>query len=193
MNIPQSILQLLPHSNLSTFFNVEIMFDTPWYHTTFYRDISCKYGTFSADNTLMGVDTLRASKTVDREVYKVQYSDPTFALRSLVEAGVAGRKVSVWIGFINTLDIAVGGKAPGEVLDDYILVYSGYIDSTIMAMQDDTHTVTFECASPMAGLDVDKLHFTSVAYLKDIDKTDTSFDQVYDGSRSITLLWGKKK
>jgi len=43
----------------------------------------------------------------------------------------------------------------------------------------------------MSGLGIVKAFYTSKDSMKQIDATDTSFDQVYQGSRVIDLLWGK--
>jgi hypothetical protein len=124
------------------------------------------------------------------------YVDPTFELRAYFETGLVGRKVNVYYGFFNTLDVELGGALPGQpltALEDIALVYRGLIDShgyTISA--DDEIEVVIECSSPVANLDAKKVMISSKDYLRQIGMpNDTSFDQVYAGSKAIDLLWGK--
>lgn len=194
MILPDNVKTILANnSQLSAFYLVEIMLDTPLHHTTYFRDVITKDGNFSADNTIMAVDSPSMSSSVDRSAYKISYADPTFAMRATIESGIAGRKVSVWAVVINTTNATVGGVAPGDpLLNDAVLVYSGYVDTAYAKLDNEESLVVIECASLMAGLDVIKSVITSPNYIKGVDANDNSFDQVYDGSRSINLVWGKR-
>jgi len=44
----------------------------------------------------------------------------------------------------------------------------------------------------MAALDAVNSFYSSKEYLRDLDATDTAFDQIYEGSQSLSLLWGKR-
>jgi hypothetical protein len=48
-----------------------------------------------------------------------------------------------------------------------------------------------ECSSPMADLDLKRTLITSKDAMRGLSPTDSSFDQVYEGSKGIDLLWGK--
>lgn len=194
-HISDSVLQMLASRHLSVFYLVDIDTDTPMKHTSFYRDIVTPFGTYSADNNLIGVDSPRLDANIDRESYKILYADPSFSLRSLAEGGISGIPVKVRIGFLNTLDVVVNGVMPNQPFtgaDDFLTSYDGVIDFPSISIQDENVHMIFECASPMASLGLIKSHFTSQDYLKHLDTGDTSFDQVYDGSHKIDLLWGKK-
>lgn len=192
MIIPDSVKYVIENGQMSVFYLVELMFDVPLRHTTYYRDLPTAFGLFSSDNSITAVDAPRMSSSVDRATYKIVYADPTFSMRALLEDGIAGRKASVWAGVINTTNVTVAGISPGQPLVDYVLVYSGFIDTSMFKTDGEETTVIFECASLMAGLDVVKEHITSVNYVKSLDAADTSFDQVYAGSRAVNLLWGKR-
>lgn len=193
--ISNSVLQMLASRELSVFYLVDIDTVVPMKHTSFYRDIVTPFGTYSSDNNLIGVDSPRLDANIDKESYKIVYADPSFSLRSLAESGISGVTVKVRIGFLNTSSTSINGTLPGQPFlnsDDFLTSYDGVVDFPSISVQDETVHMVFECASPMASLGLIKSHFTSQDYLKHLDVGDTSFDQVYDGSHKIDLLWGKK-
>ena len=198
-----TIQQILSLSSLSTYFCVKIDFSTgPLLHTTLPYDVAItNLGDFTADNNLINVEAPRMSSVVDRETYKIVYSDPTFYFRESFEEGVIGTKMIIYIGFLNTADYAINGTEPGHpftyfnynpALSDVIIAYSGVIDSHGYTQEDDQISVVLEGSSPMASLDLVKLFMSSQESLQKIDPTDTAFNQVHIGSTAVSILWGKE-
>jgi len=193
-----NIQQILDSDKLSPYFLVMIeLASGTIYHTSTPMDITISgLGVFSADNALMSIDSPRLSTVVDREVYKLTYSDNNFAFRALFETGIIGTPVTVYVGFYNTLDIELGGALPGQPLEnieDLVIAYKGFVDSHGHATDvEDQVTAVIECSSPMASLDLVKPFYTSRDSLRQLNSQDSSFDDVYNGSKAINLLWGKK-
>jgi hypothetical protein len=166
------------------------------YHTTAPFNITVDGVTYLADGNLKSTEPPKLSRVVDREAYKLIYADPAFVFRPMFEVGLVGTKFRVYYGFFNTLAITIGGALPGQPLlqpADIPLVYKGLIDSHgYTVSEDDEVDAIIEGSSPVANLDAKKVITTSKDYLRQIGMTsDTSFDQVYDGSKSIDLIWGK--
>lgn len=193
-----NVTNILSGGNISPYFLVSIEFSTGTiYHTNTPMDIIVpEIGTFSSANNLIGIDAPRMSSTVDRESYKITYSDNNFSLRALFEAGIIGTPVTVYIGFYNSTATVIGGVQPGQpfpALNDLIIAYKGFVDTH--GHGTDTEggvTAVIECSSPMASLDLTKPFYTSRDSMHQLNATDTSFDDVYSGSQAINLLWGKR-
>lgn len=193
-----NIKQVLQNDNMSPFFLVALEFRTGTvYHTNTPMDISVNgLGVFSADNSLLGIDPPRLSAVVDRETYKITYSDNLFIFRSLFESGIIGTPITVYIGFYNTSDATIGTILPSMPftdISDLIIAYKGFVDTHGHTTDVDGEvTAVLECSSPMASLDLTKPFYTSRDSMRQLEPTDSSFDDVYTGSKAINLLWGKK-
>jgi hypothetical protein len=195
--LSNNILTLLDTDSVSIYTLVKIELAVPLLHTSAPYNIDISgLGLFLTDCGLKSAEPPKLSKVVDREAYKLTYGDPVFELRAHFEAGLVGRKVSVYYGFFNTLDVSLGGALPGQPLttvEDLALVYRGLIDSHGYSVSaDDEVEAVIECSSPVANLDAKRVMISSKDYLRQIGMpNDTSFDQVYAGSKAIDLLWGK--
>lgn len=191
-----SIKTLMSQDFISTFYLVELNLNSSVVRdTTIGYDFTFNSQVFSSSGYLLSVDPPKMSSTVDREAYKVTYSDPDFSLRSEMETGILGKRLKVWIGFMNTLDAPLAGIDPGQPMTnagDIILVYSGFVDSPAYTYNPDGEIVaSIEATSPMGALDSTITLYTSKDSLQQRNPADTSFDQIYDGSAGIQLLWGK--
>lgn len=164
-------------------------------HTNAPSDIVVSGQTYLASGNLQTVEAPRLSQVVDREAYKIVYVDPTYTMRAMFEEGLIGVKVKVTTGFYNTTNGSLNGVSPGDPLldpNDMIILYHGFVDNHVYSMSDDNEViVTIECSSPMADLDLVRGFYTSKDSIARYSSTDTAFDQVYDGSRATTYLWGK--
>lgn len=164
-------------------------------HTTFPIDISINgLGTFKALNGLNSVDAPKLSDTVDREVYKLSYLDADREMLSWVTGAGLGARCTVYIGFINTLNYAMGGAEPGMPMrnkEDLIMSYQGVVDTYGYSINSDGEFIsTFDCSSPMAALDVVRPILTSPDSIKRENDIDACYDQVYAASAPVTLHWG---
>jgi hypothetical protein len=188
----------LTTDNVSIFYLVIIALkQSPIYHTNApFNIVIPALGSFQADNGLVGIDSPRLSSVVDRESYKITYSDSNFEFRDLFESGIIGTEVSVYIGFYNTTTANVNGTDIGKPftdMSDLILAYQGFIDSHGHTTDVDGEVLAvLECSSPLASLDLVKPFYTSRDAMRQVNANDASFDEVYQGSKEINLLWGKK-
>lgn len=175
------------------------------FHTHVSGGITIGDDYYSDDNTLTHVDPPRQSAAVDRENFKIMYSDPEFLYRGLFEKGFSGVPVEIYIGFFNTLGKALGGPkvngiyptgvGAGEPLEnkmDLVTVYVGASDTpTYNIDMDGDITASIECTSPMGALGMVRTLLTSKERLRSQNPTDSSYDQIYIGSAGLDLLWGK--
>lgn len=191
----QSVIGL---DNLSVFYLVQLDYKTgSVYHASTPMDIDVAgYATFSSDNELLSIDAPKMSSVVDREAYKITYSDNASVLRTKFETGIVGTPVTVFIGFYNNSATTISGVLPGQPFTSYadlIVAYKGFIDSHGYTTDvEGAITAVLECSSPMASLDLTKPLYTSRDAMRQINTADSSFDDVYTGSKAINLLWGKK-
>lgn len=194
-----AITSILQQGNVEYFFLVSI--DGLDHSTSLPHNISMSNSTtYLSDNGLMAVEPPRLSTVVDREAYKVVFSDPQFLMRAFFEAGAVGRSIVVYIGFINSISGLVGSNGTVVVLGmpfldmrDTICAYKGVIDGHGYEINaaDSTVIATIEGASPMADLDMNRPFFTSKESIKQFAAGDTAYDQIYEGSGEIITKWGK--
>jgi hypothetical protein len=162
--------------------------------TNYFRDITLSNGeTYISDGRLLAVDTPTITSVVDRVQYKIMFADPDFYFGAMFEPdGVdsyMGKNVLVRVGVVNK---ATG--APLTNIADTIVAYAGKVDFGAYDMDlSDVGESTFvmSCTSPMGDLDQVRTFYTTKTAYEDYDPTDTSFEQIYEGSGSISLLWGK--
>jgi hypothetical protein len=195
-NFSTNVLQLLGSDNISGYFLVEIKNDKVLLrHTNLPHDIVIpSIGTFSANNGLVAIEPPKLSSVVDREAYKITYTDPEFTMRPIFEQGVLGADITVYVGFINTTEGDLGGALPSQPMtaaEDLVIAYKGVLDSHGYNITDEEITVAIEGSSPMADLSLVRTLVTSKDFSKQIDPDDTAFEQVYTGSRVVNLLWGR--
>lgn len=153
-------------------------------------------GVFSSDTGLSVIEAPRLSQAVDRETYKIVYIDTERTKRSLFEDGLTGAAAVVYMCLRNTTDSVLFGYPPGAYLtnpEDLIIAYQGVVDTQGYSVDPDNGAIiaVIECSSPMAALGLTRPFYTSKEYMRQISPTDTSFDQIYQGSKGLSLLWGK--
>jgi len=158
--------------------------------TNYFTNVAMSNGeTYLSDGRLLQVDSPQLSTTVDRELYKITFADPSFSFGPTVDSSIVGKPVSVRLGFINQ-----STKQPYTNIADTFLIYKGKVDNGAYVVKtDEIGEVTFvlTCASPMADLDAVKALYSTRDSLRDISPRDTSFNQIYEGAGQIELKWGK--
>jgi hypothetical protein len=182
-----TIQGLLMNPLVNPFFLVKI--DT-YLTTSFYRNLTMDNGeTYVADGKLIQVDPPRISSTVDREIYRVVLADPSFLFGETLEANLIGKLMSVRLGFVNT-----STKAPYTEIANTIVSYQGMIESSayeIDLSSQGENKLVISGSSPMGNLDAVNTLTSSKTALRYIDLKDNSFEQIYEGSGSVVLKWGK--
>lgn len=185
----EKVKQILSQPTIEAFYLVDV--DSGLYRTTsFFRDITLSNGvTFSNDGRLLSVDPPQLSSTVDREIYKISIADPDFNSGDSADRGLIGKLVEVRIGFVNQAT-----NLPETNIVDTVLVYRGKIDGTSYIVNTNTigeAVLNVTCSSPMADLDLRKPIYTTKDAARSREPSDTSCDQIYEGSGQLTLKWGK--
>lgn len=195
------IANVIDQPNVMPFFLVSIG-DMNLYLTTLQYDVVMSDGqTYLSDGGLVSVDPPRLSSVVDRESYKITIADPDFEFRTFLDNGAVGSELSVRVGFLNALTETLIGSDGVEVthyhpfkdLRDTIYAYKGAIDSHSYNIDFSNNEVmlTLEGSSPLANLDQVRAFYTSKDQMNQVNKNDTSMNEVYKGSGELTLKWGK--
>ena len=156
---------------------------------THYADIAFNGHTYTGNISLVSVDPPQMTTVVDRQQFKLGFSDPNMEFGSIAELGMVGQPVSIYIAFI---DIDTG--EPQLSLPDVILAYRGKIDGTAYGIEtDEIGSSIFEltCSSPMGDLDAVKPMRATQDYMDKNFPGDSSFSQIYQGSGTLYLRWGK--
>lgn len=174
---------------------IEPAAETTIRYTTLPYDVTYKGQLYSSSNLLQGIDAPKLSTVLDKDSYKIVFADPDFTLRSSLEYGMYNSELTVIGGFVNTLSSTIGGAEPGQPLledADTFMAYKGNVDMYAYKVDTSGDTfVTLEGASPMGALGLTKSLLTSKEWMRARHTTDTSFDQIYIGSKQETIKWGK--
>ena len=201
-NIASVVKMLLGRDDTNFYYLVEMILadGTISRETTASFAITANGNVFTPNTGLQNVEPPKLSTVVDREAYKITYVDPASEKLAMFERGLTGANVTVWAAFINTTGAplaATGGMfLDGEVLvNDLLIAYRGTVDTQGYTInpQDGTIIAIIECSSPMAGLGVTKAMYTSKDSARERLITDTAYDEIYEGSIKVGLLWGKKE
>ena len=185
-----TISNILQQTSVEAFYLVEIGLSTVYRTTNFYNDITFDNGiTYMNDGRLAQVDPPKMSATVDREQYKILLADVDMYFSQYVDSGLVGKDVSVRIGFVDP-----SNGLPLTQIANTVLIYKGRVDSGAYNLSTESagdSVFAITCSSPMGDLDLVKALSTSKDSLRNIDPSDTSFEQIYEGVGQIELKWGK--
>jgi hypothetical protein len=182
-----TVISLLQNPVINAFYMVKI--DT-YLSTTHIANITLSNGdAYVADGKLLNVDSPKLSATVDRELYRVVFADPDYAIGNGMQTGLVGKNFEVRIGFVDNTT-----NAPYTNISDTILAYKGKVDNMSYSIDSgDVGEISLAItgSSPMSDLDSTKAFYTSKEYIRSLYPSDSCFDQIYEGSGPINLKWGK--
>ena len=157
--------------------------------------------TYSAQSGLVKMDAPRLSPSVDREVYKLHFLDPSYLLRERLENDSYGTPIEVVAAvtrprLYSTSTIASvvpQFDAPGAAVNFYsIVAYRGILDSYTYNISPEGEVILeISGTSPMGPLGLTRALLTSPNLLRERYPGDTSYDQVSEGSVQSTLKWGR--
>jgi hypothetical protein len=192
----QKIILALDNISGCYLVKIETPSQTIWETNHPYDIVVPSIGTFKSNAGLLAIESPRLSSSIDRETYKLAYIDPTFEKRALFEQILTGSKLYVYVCFFNTTGNYLGTFAPGAPLtdqQDLLVAYQGLIDGQGYALNPEEGSVvaSIEGASPMANLGLTRAFLTTKEAMRQVNTNDTSFDQVYTGSKKMTYMWGK--
>lgn len=189
ITLSTNVANALALATVEPFFLIKIA--TGFYQgTSFYRDIVMSDGlTYSADGRLARVSPPRISTSVDKEQYTISVADPGLLLGPTVENDLISKDIIVRVGFVDQTT-----NTPFTNLSDTVVVYSGKIESVGYTV--DTNSIgniilEVICSSPMGNLDAKAGIILSKEFMKSLNSSDVSCDQIYEGSGKLRLKWGK--
>lgn len=142
--------------------------------------------TYSSNNSLITFGPPRVSSSVDREIYELTFLDHDNLVQQELRLGITGKKVTVYAAFFNSSNTLLNS------VNDVLVAYEGLIDSGKVINDGATKQGIVSVASPMATLDSIGGYIASKDGMDQVSSTDTSFDEVYVGGKTINLKWGKK-
>lgn len=178
-------LAILGEDRLKAFLMVKLDFPSVSYYFTDYgRDVDFGGNTYSSGSGVMDFEPPRLSYTVDREAYRLSISDHNNTFQNLFRLGATGSDVTIYL-------VLVGSGGPELGADDVIVAYKGRIDETTIVVTPEDKVAVITLSSPMANLDQVKTFWTTKSGMDQYSATDTSFDNIYEDNKEITLKWGK--
>ncbi|RLA26259.1 MAG: hypothetical protein DRQ62_00050 [Gammaproteobacteria bacterium] len=196
--ISNQVELLLEQPTINTFYLFSILGDNlTLYYTTYFSDLIVPgLGTFLSANNIADFEPPIMETASNRESYKITFTDPDFNLRATAESEIIGSRVKVYMGLVNTTAGNVGGADTDEPLlnlEDITLGFDGVLDAKEYAIDvlEQSAIFTMECSTPIASLNTTKPYITSRDAVRNLSTGDTSYDQVYEGSATLNLDWGK--
>lgn len=141
--------------------------------------------TYNPDTGMVEYEPPRVSTTLDKQTYKLSFTDHSNEFHELFKLGIRGSKTLVSMGFFDSQNNPITNP------EHWILMYSGFIDSYSISNDWVKKVAIIECASPMSDLDSIGAFPGSRDGWRQYNPTDTSFDSIYDGGKGIDLKWGK--
>jgi len=165
-------------------FLIKLSFNSTYYLTSNGYDVDYGGNTYLANSGLYEFDSPKFSTIVDRESYKVVVSELFDEMMPEFKLNVVGKPIDVFVALRD---------ANGDLLlstSDVLKVYKGTVDKPSISNDFETKLAVIEGTSPMSDLDLVNSFITSKDGMDQKSATDTSFDEVYDGSE-IAVNWGK--
>jgi hypothetical protein len=167
-----------------------ISFDSLWFICNYYYDVEFEGNTYVSDNRLKALEPPSISSTVDREQYKIELNSNAVDNEAYHTNNIVGKKITVYLVFIDP-----STNRPLLSTEDVLIVYRGRVDGFSPKYTTDEFgesTVILTCASPMANLDVKGSMYLSDNEVRSRNPNDTCAERIYEGSRGLSLKWGKE-
>lgn len=180
-----SAVQTVLDSDLIEFaFLIKLEFVNNYYLTSNSYDVVFDGNTYLANGGLYEFDSPKFSTVVDRESYTIVVSELFNEMMAEFRYNVVGKPITVHVALRDANgDLLLGNS-------DVINVYKGVVDKPLINNNFETKLAVLEGTSPMSDLDMTKSFVSSKDGMDQKSTTDTSFDEIYDGSE-ITVKWGK--
>jgi len=178
-------LAALNLSDPKFFLLAEIAFDVPVRATSLPYAVTYNSNTYYADTAVVSFGPPKVSNSVDREVYELTLIDNSNEFQAYARGGINGTSLTVYAGFLDANDQPLLNTA------DVFIAYKGFIDTAVVSNDGATKLFIIKAASPMGNLDATGGYLVSKDGMDQVSLTDTSFDDIYNGSKPINLKWGK--
>jgi hypothetical protein len=160
--------------------------------TTDTGDVIFNAEKYLARSTILSIDTPKIVSGIDKGAFKLGLIDENYTFREKFRHGVTGTKAELRALFIDVRGYYEKDQPLLEP-ENTMIIYSGTINKYEYAITDDSLPIAnLELASPMGSLDLTREMVTSQNWIRQKYPTDTSFDNIYEGSKQVTMGWGKK-
>jgi hypothetical protein len=183
--LSEAVLNVLDSDSPQFFLLAEVNFSPVLRMTSTAFDITYAGKLFPAVSPLVSFSPPRISTSVDREIYELVFLDHDNFFQSELRKGVNGKILTVYAGFFNSNGEPLLGA------NDVFIAYQGFVDSGKIINDGTSKQAILSAASPMAALDSIGGYIVSKDGMDQVSSTDTSFDDVYVGGKSVNLKWGK--
>jgi len=181
-NTPNSIITSLTSDLAEPYLIVDMEFSSNTVRlTNLPYNITVSGNTYVSDGGLTKLAPPQLTAIADREVYRIELVDYSNEYQSYFDSGAIGTAVTVRLG--------IEGNT-----SDFDIVYKGRIDGATIETNpgENSKNALIECSSPFGALDRTTERLTDSATQKNINITDTCFDNIYNNTDETSLRWGKK-
>jgi len=186
IQLSERFIELINQSTIDSFVLIKV---DDLLLTDYPSNLTLPDGVYISTDLIAEVDEPQLTSVVDRDLYKMKFVDSERIFLPIFETGLNGADVSVRLGIVD--------NDTGEPdLQNLFVVYDGIVESYNYAVDtapEGAILATITGSNLMASLDESEPYYTSKSFVKQISPTDTSYDQIYEGSESVTLLWGRKE
>jgi hypothetical protein len=184
-SLSAAALAALNLPNPKFFLLADLGFSTPVRATSLPYPVTYNSNLYSPDTAVVSFGPPRVSNTVDREVYELTLIDHNNEYQAYARAGINGKLLTVYAGFLNSAEQPLLGGT------DVFIAYKGFMDSAAIVNDGQSKLLVIKAASPMGNLDATGGYIASKDGMDQVSSTDTSFDEIYSGSKPINMKWGK--
>lgn len=184
-SLSAAALAALNLSDPKFFLLAELGFSTVVRATSLPYSVTFNSKTYYPDTAVVSFGPPRVSNTVDREVYELTLIDHNNEFQAYARAGINGKLLTVYAGFLD----ASGQPLLGA--NDVFIAYKGFMDTASISNDGQAKLFVIRAASPMGNLDATGGYVVSKDGMDQVSSTDTSFDEIYSGSKPINMKWGK--
>jgi hypothetical protein len=154
-------------------------------YTSYNRDLVFNGNTYFADGVLYSVEPPKAVNTINRQPFSVVLADPAFDYAATLDSGLYGKSVSIYV----THEDASG--QPLLSTTDVILTDRGRVDGVSYEVPENEVLIKITCTNPMRDLDQVKAYYTTQSFADSNTPGDKAYESIYEGSRQISLQWGR--
>lgn len=191
----QNIINCLSAGNVEAFYLLRItnsagaaLYST----TTYFADISLNNAgtltTYASDGLIISVEAPQLSSTVNRDQYRIILADPALQNASSVK-DLVGKSLETRVGFVDPIT-----RLPMLDVADTFIAYKGVIDSAAIAISSaelGEIKIVITGASPIVSLDQKNGIYLSDDSIRKRNAKDSCCEQLFTGSRTLVLKWGK--
>jgi hypothetical protein len=158
--------------------------------TSFYSDVSIVGDrTYLGNGNLVAISPPKLESVVDKSSFDITISDPQFSEANSLEVNLLGNLVELRAGVVNTVT-----NLPLLALADTLLIYRGKVDAfsyKASTKELGENLLVIRCGSPMVNLDAKRSFYLNKDFVRRTNPSDSSCDQINEGSGSLMIKWGK--